>query len=137
MKQLFSSTPIAQPTALATLRIITGLLMAYHGLEVFKPDVIKGYAEWDVIKNFPAPLFMAYLGKGLELVTGLCFIVGIFTRVAALLMSINMLFICFKIGGGKFYYEDQHPFLFALLALLFFFTGPVKWALDVKLFKND
>lgn len=137
MKQLFSSAPIAQPTALATLRIIVGLLMAYHGLEVFKPEVIKGYAAWDVIKNMPAPLFMAYLGKGLELVTGLCFVLGLFTRIAALLMSINMLFICFKIGGGKFYYEDQHPFLFALLALLFFFTGPVKWALDVKLFKND
>jgi putative oxidoreductase len=78
----------------------------------------------------PAPLFMAYLGKGLELVTGLCFVWGLFTRVAALAMAINMLFICFKIGNGKFWYEDQYPFLFALLAMVFFFTGPVAFCLD-------
>jgi putative oxidoreductase len=99
-----------QQTGLATIRIITGLLMAYHG--------------W------------VYIGKGLELVTGICFVLGLFTRVAALLMVLDMLFICFKVGNGRFWYEDQHPFIFALLALLFFFTGPVKWSIDLLRFKN-
>ena len=91
--------------------------------------------EWEVIKSLPAPEIMLYIGKGLEFVTGICFILGLFTRVAALFIAIDMLFICFKVGGGKFWYEDQHPFLFALLALVFFFTGPVKWSLD-KLWFN-
>ncbi len=136
MNKLFSSEPLWQSNGLVLLRIVTGLLMACHGLEVFKADTIKSYAEWEVIKKLPAPLFMAYLGKGMELATGLCLTLGLFTRIAALFLFIEMIFICFKIGNGKFYYEDQHPFIFALLALVFFFTGPVKFGLDNLLFKK-
>ena len=119
-------------TGLALLRILTGLLMAYHGWEVFDKAKMADYAKWDVIQTLPAPLLLVYVGKGIELVTGLCLTLGIFTRIAALLMAGNMLFICFAVGNGKFYYEDQHPFIFAMLALVFFFTGPVKWSLDRK-----
>lgn len=132
---LFSAKPLWHETGMALLRILVGLLMTYHGLEIFQPAIMAGYQEWDVIKNMPAPVFMVYLGKTLEFITGLCLTFGIFTRIAALLMAINLLFICFVIGNGRFYYEDQHPFNFALLALVFFFTGPVKWSLDERLFK--
>lgn len=135
MKKLFSSESLAQRNGLVFLRIVTGLLMAYHGLEVFKPDLIKGYADWDKIKVLPYPLVMAYIGKGLELVTGICLAIGLFTRISALLLFINMIFICFYIGNGKFWYEDQHPFIFALLGLVFFFTGPIKLSFDNVLFK--
>lgn len=136
MATLFSSQPLWQNNGLVLLRVITGLLMAYHGLEVFNPETIKGYTAWDPIKTLPSPLFLVYLGKGLELVTGIFLAIGLFTRLSALFMFIDMIFICFKVGGGKFYYEDQHPFLFAMLALVFFFTGPVKWGLDFVLFKQ-
>lgn len=136
LSMLLSPHPLWQKNGLLLLRIVTGLLMAYHGLEVFKPDLMKGYTNWEVIKSLPYPLFMVYLGKGLELVTGICLTVGLFTRLAALFMCIDMIFICFKVGAGKFWYEDQHPFLFALLAMVFFFTGPVKWGLDLVLFKQ-
>jgi putative oxidoreductase len=128
--RLFSPLPLWQNNGLAILRIITGLLMAYHGLEIFDREKMLPYMEWDVIKTLPVPEAMVYIGKGLEFITGICFVLGLFTRIAALFMAIDMLFICFKVGGGKFYYEDQHPFLFAMIALIFFFTGPVKWSLD-------
>ncbi len=111
--------------------------MAYHGLEVFDHSQIVEYSKWDTVKNLPAPLLIAYVGKGLELLTGVCFVLGFFTRLAALLMAIDMLFICFRIGNGKFWYEDQHPFLFVLLAVLFFFTGPGKWSIDSVVFKKQ
>jgi putative oxidoreductase len=136
MKKLFAAEPLWQIPGLVCIRIITGLLMAYHGLEVFKPEVMKGYTEWEVIKSLPAPLFMVYLGKGIELVAGIFLTFGLCTRIAALLIFINMIFICFKVGGGKFYYEDQHPFIFALLALVFFFTGPVAYSIDQLLFRK-
>ena len=110
--------------------------MVYHGLEIFRPETMKTYLEWDVIQKLPFPVFMTYLGKGIELVTGFCLTLGLLTRIAALLMAVNMLFICFYIGNGKFYYEDQLPFLFALLSMVFFFTGSVKFGLDGLLFKN-
>src|SRR2546422_8970203 len=133
MKMLFSPEGYLMKDGLATLRILTGLLMAYHGLEIFNAETMKGYAQWDVIKSLPFSNGIAYIGKGIELVSGICLGLGAFTRVASLMMAINMLFICFKIGHGKFYYEDQHPFLFAVIALVFFFTGPIKWALDFLL----
>jgi putative oxidoreductase len=129
-RALFSSRPVYQETGLATIRIITGLLMAYHGWEVFDRETMMSYTTWDVIKKLPAPELAVYVGKGLELITGICFTVGYMTRISAIFMAIDMLFICFVIGNGKFYYQDQHPFLFALIAIVFFFTGPVKWYLD-------
>lgn len=134
LKSLFSAAPLWSLSGLATIRIFTGLLMAYHGIEVFNPSLMKEYASWDVIKVLPAPEFMVYLGKTLELVTGICFIVGLFTRLAAIFMMTDMLFICFVVGNGRFYYQDQHPFLFAMIALVFFFTGPVRWSLDARFF---
>ena len=136
MNKFLSVEPLWQANGLVLLRIITGLLMAYHGLEVFNSNTIQGYTEWEVIKKLPSPLFMVYLGKGLELLTGVCLALGLFTRIAALFMFIDMIFICFKVGNGKFYYEDQHSFIFALLALVFFFTGPVKFSLDNYIYKK-
>ena len=116
-KKFLSFEGIWQENGLASIRILTGLLMAYHGLEIFDRPTIEEYLKWDVIKVLPAPEFMVYLGKGGELVSGLCLALGLFTHIAALFMAMDMLFICFKIGGGRFYYQDQHPFLLPGTAL--------------------
>lgn len=136
MKKIFSTSPIFQNEALALLRIVTGVFLIYHGREVFSPGRIEEYSKWEVIQRMPFPLFMAYLGKAMELVTGTLLAVGLLTRIASLSMAITMLVITFCIGSGRFYEQDQHPFLFVLLGLLFFFTGPAKWSLDQKLFKE-
>lgn len=111
--------------------------MLYHGLEIFDNGKMNEYLKWDVIQKLPAPQVMIYLGKTIELLGGLFFIFGLFTRIVAFLMTLNMFFICFFIGNGKFYYEDQHPFIFGLLTLIFFFTGAVKWSVDDLLFKRS
>jgi len=115
---------------MGALRIITGLLMTYHGLEVFKPDVMDSYLLWDTIKALPLSKFMLYLGKGIELVAGILLTLGLFTRISAAFCAIVMLFICFFIGNGKFWYEDQHPFLFAMLCTVFLVYGSGGFALD-------
>jgi putative oxidoreductase len=45
-------------------------------------------------------------------------------------LAITMLTVTFGMGHGKVFTDDQHPFLFVLLALAFFFTGPGKWSMD-------
>ncbi|MEP6735650.1 MAG: DoxX family protein, partial [Chryseolinea sp.] len=136
IRALLSPQPLFYENGMMTLRILAGAMMAYHGVEVFDTPTMDNYATWDMIKNLPGARLMVYLGKGIELVTGICFVIGLFTRIAAVLMCIDMLYICFFVGHGRFYYEDQHPFLFALLALVFFFTGPVKLSVDGVLFKK-
>ena len=137
MQDQFSiKTQSWQRNGLAVIRIITGLLIIYHGVEIFQSDIMNMYLGWEVIKALPYPVLMTYFGKGIELVTGIFITLGLFTRIAALLLTLNMLFICFYVGSGKFYYEDQHPFIFAMLAMVFFFTGSVKFGLDNR-FAND
>ena len=135
-KSLLSPRPLFYETGLALIRIFVGLLMTYHGWEVFDRKTMEPYFEWEQIKAMWLPAeFMAYLGKGAELVTGILLVIGFLTRIAALIMAGNMLFVTFFIGNGIFWYQDQHPFLFAIIGLVFFFTGPVKWSVDQRLFK--
>jgi putative oxidoreductase len=128
--KLFSSQPIFLDTGLAIIRIIVGLFMVYHGWEVFDKAKMNEYAAWDNFKNLPSASAMVYLGKTAELVSGLLLSIGWFTRPAALIMACTMLYISFFVGHGKVWYDDQHPFLFVLLALVFFFTGPGRWSVD-------
>ncbi len=135
MNILLRNTPIWQSQVLAILRIIIGLFLIYHGQEVFQSQLIQEYAQWEAFKNMNG-LFMAYLGKGAELVAGILFLLGLFTRIGALICVGTFLYITFFIGEGRFWYQEQHPFMFALFGLLFFFTGSVRWSLDDILFKK-
>jgi putative oxidoreductase len=56
--------------------------------------------------------------------------------VAKTLNQFIIAFICFRIGQGRFWYEDQHPFLFVLLALFFVFAGAGKYSLDEVISKK-
>lgn len=134
---LFSSQPLLPQTGLAIIRIFTGLLMVYHGWEVFDAEKIKMYASWDSLKHLPSPLVWAGFGKAAELVSGILLTIGLYTRFAALLLIGTMLFILFKIGSGKFWYEDQHPFLFVLLGFVFVFLGSGGLSLDNTLEKRN
>ena len=104
--------------------------MVYHGFEVFDNAKMNEYTKWMSDLHFSFPDLMAYLGKGTEFVSGIFLTLGLFTRLAVIPLAITMIIICFGIGKGRIFMEDQHPFLFVLLAFLFFFSGPGKWSLD-------
>ena len=80
---------------------------------------------------------MVYLGKSSELIAGIFLTLGLLTRVGAIILLGTMLYITFFVGQGRFWYQDQHPFMFVLFAVLFFFTGPGAWSLDAVLFKKE
>lgn len=114
----------------AIVRVITGLLLAYHGFEIFDTKLMYSYTQWDMFKELPIGLLLIYLGKGAELLAGILLVLGLFTKLASVITILTMLGIIFFIGNGKFWYEDQHPFLFVLLALIFFFNGGGRWSID-------
>jgi len=130
MNKFFSSAPWLQQEGLAIVRIIVGLFMIYHGFEIFDKETMTGYASWAQFKAMPSPAFFVYAGKAAELLAGILFTIGWFTRPASLVLILTMLYITFFVGQGKFWYDDQHPFLFVLLGLVFFFTGPGRWSMD-------
>jgi len=136
MKYFFSAQGIGPETGIGIIRIVVGAFMIYHGWEVFKKDPMTGYGQWLNDLHFPAPLFMAYLGKGAELVGGIMLFLGLLTRLAVIPLVITMGVIAFGMGQGRVWADEQHPFLFILLCLVFFFFGPGRFSLDKILFKR-
>jgi putative oxidoreductase len=133
MHKFLSSGPLHQDLGLLIVRVITGLFMVYHGWEVFDAETMHGYTTWDAFKN-PWGGTMVYVGKGAELVAGLMLTLGLFTRLSAIMLFVSMWYIAFFIGSGKVWYEDQHPFMFVLLAIVYFVAGGGRWSLDRKWF---
>ena len=135
MNNFFSSSPLWQTTGLTLIRCVLGAFLIYHGWEIFSESKINGYLEWDVFKGANGKL-LVMTGKTFELIAGIFFVLGFLIRVASLLIIGTMIYITFFLGHGKLWYEDQYPFLFILLALVFFFTGAGRVSLDKLLFKN-
>jgi putative oxidoreductase len=135
MKTFFSPAPYFPDKIIAVVRIIVGLLMVYHGQEVFDSKLMQEYAKWDVFEDKSA-VMMVYAGKSSELIAGILLTLGLFTRVGAVLLLGTMAYILFFVGQGRFWYEDQHPFMFILFAILFLFYGPGAWSLDAALHRR-
>ena len=121
----------------ALVRFVTGIFLIVHGTQAFAAEDMKGYAQWLTDLHVPLPAQMAYIGKGTELLGGLCLALGLFTMVATVLLIITFCFVTFVMGHGKIFTEDQHPFLFVLLSLIFFFIGPGRWSLDHRIFNRE
>ncbi|MCR6722248.1 MAG: DoxX family protein [Chitinophagaceae bacterium] len=129
---LLNSKPLWPGYGLGIARIVTGFFMAYHGYEVFDVKTMQNYASWPIFQKFPSPEITAYIGKGLELVSGILLLVGLWTRLASVIMIAVMAFVTFVIADGQFWYRDQHPFLFILLGWIFITQGPGAFSIDRK-----
>lgn len=135
MKVLFQTTPIWEQQSISIVRIILGLLLIYHGVEIFNSELMQQYTTWDVFKGNYAK-FLVYSGKLSELIAGILLTLGLFTRIGAILCIGTLAYITFFVGQGRFWYQDQHPFMFVLLGTLYFFIGAGAWSLDAILFKK-
>lgn len=136
MNKFFSSTPLYQTAGLFLIRIVVGAFMIYHGWELFDTVKMNEYKTWDVFKGSALGNSLPYIGKAAELVGGILLLIGLFTRVASLIVVGTMAYIPFFIGNGKVFTNDQHPFLFVLLGLVYFFVGGGKWSIDNFLFNK-
>ena len=98
MDQMFSKW---QPMALSLFRFITGLLLFQYGVaKIFKFPVLPYFA------NIPPLIYSAGM---IELVLGALLIVGLFTRLVALILSGEMAFAYFL--GHMFKKPDEPVFL--------------------------
>ena len=126
-----------QPIALSLLRFITGLLLFQYGVaKIFKFPVLPYFA------NIP-PLITA--AGTLELVLGAVLMIGLFTRIAAFILSGEMAFAYFM---GHMFKTPTAPVFIPLLnggnaAILFCFAclylacaGGGVWSADAMMGKK-
>lgn len=121
---------------LAIIRIVVGLLIAEAGSMVFNPEHNKGNIAWLTDIHFPLAYIMAYIGKWSELIGGIFLALGFLTRISCVPLIIAMGVITFVMGNGQVFGNEQHPFLFLLLFVVFLILGGGKWSLDNLLFKK-
>ena len=136
MKRFFSPLPLWQNNGLALIRVLTGGFLIYHGWEMFDTPAMNEYFKWDMFKDSSVARIFVYGGKVAELLSGILLVLGLFTRVACIILICTLSYIAFFVGQGKICYEDQYPFLFVVIGLIFIFTGPGAFSLDKVIFKN-
>ena len=136
MKRFFSPLPLWRGNGLALIRTIVGSFLIYHGCEMFDTPVMNEYFKWDMFKDSSLAKFLVYGGKVAELLTGILLVLGLFTRIACIILVCTLGYIAFFVGHGKIWYEDQYPFLFVVIGFIFFFTGPGSFSIDSVIFKN-
>ncbi|TMI71393.1 MAG: DoxX family protein [Bacteroidetes bacterium] len=135
MNRFLSSQPLVQDFGLGLVRIFIGAFLIYHGREVFDTVAMNKYLEWDMFKNSSGKT-MVYAGKASEFISGILLVLGLFTRIAALLVIGTLGYISFFLGNGEIWMDAQHPFLFVLFGVVFLFVGGGKLSLDNLIFKK-
>lgn len=108
-----------KPVALLLLRLGLGLIFIYHGY----PKLFAHPKEWlDNFQHMGFPRYFAYISGAIEFFGGLMLIAGLFTRVAALLISIEMAIAVWRVHLPQGTLLDVHNYEFVLLLALSAFT---------------
>ena len=126
-------------TGLLILRLVFGLVLIYgHGFE--KMAVVLSGQEIQFMDPIgigaSTSYYMAAFAEG---VCAILLILGLFSRIATLILSINFLvvfiFHAFMIGDGFDVLELRFFYLFSFIALTL--TGPGKMSLDYLFFRRN
>jgi putative oxidoreductase len=121
------------PYVLSILRIVAALLFLEHGTSKF-------FGFPSATAPHPQLFDIEFFAGAIEFAGGILVTLGLFTRVAALIMSGEMAvgYFLFHAPGG-FYPYLNHGELAVLYCFVFFylvFVGPGPWSLDALLWRK-
>jgi putative oxidoreductase len=134
-------TPAKKESALSAglliLRLFLGLGLVAHGYQKFFVFGVSGFAGLLQQLGAPAPTASAWLSASTELVGGALITVGLFTRLAAVPLAINMAVAAFLAHSGYFITNTPPGREYALnLAAAFValaLTGAGRYSIDNRL----
>ena len=122
------------PYSYALMRFATGAILVPHGVSKILNTPIAKFAPNIAAKGLPFPEAMAYLTYFAESVAPICLAIGLFTRIAAAIVGIEMLVIVFLFQWqfGYFWTNRGYEFalLWALLCIGIFFKGGGRYSVD-------
>jgi putative oxidoreductase len=128
------------PYAYAFMRFSTGAVLVPHGVQKVFFFTIDRYATQIASHGLPLPTLLAYLTFFTELVAAACLAVGLFTRIAAAMIWIEMAVIIavFQWQFGYFWTNRgiEYALLWLLLCTAIFFKGGGRYSLDRLLGKE-
>jgi putative oxidoreductase len=128
------------PYAYDFMRFSAGAVLVPHGVQKVLTGAADRLAGVIGEKGLPFPALLAYLTVFTELVSAACLAVGLFTRLAALMIWIEMSVIIavFQWQYGYFWTNRgiEYALLWWLLTLAIFFRGGGRYSLDRLLGKE-
>jgi putative oxidoreductase len=122
------------PYSYALIRFAAGAILVPHGVQKILNTPIAKFAQNIAAKELPFPEALAYLTYCAESVAAVCLAIGLFTRIAAAMIGIEMLVIVFLFQWqfGYFWTVRGYEFalLWALLCIAIFFKGGGRYSID-------
>jgi putative oxidoreductase len=122
------------PYSYALMRFATGAILVPHGVQKILNTPISKFAPNIAAKGLPFAEALAYLTYFAESVAAACLAIGLFTRIAAAIVGIEMLVIVFLFQWQFGYFWTVRGYEFALLWVLLciaiFFKGGGRYSID-------
>jgi len=122
------------PFSYAFMRFATGAILLPHGLQKVLNVPISKFAPNVAAKGLPFAEGLSYLTYFAESIAAACLAIGLFTRIAAAMIGIEMLVIVFLFQWQFGYFWTVRGYEFALLWVLLciaiFFKGGGHYSID-------
>ena len=122
------------PYSYPLIRFATGAILVPHGVTKILNTPIAKFAPNIAAKGLPFAELLAYLTYFAESVAAVCLAIGLFTRIAAAVIGIEMLVIVvlFQWQFGYFWTNRGYEFalLWLLLCIAIFFKGGGRCSVD-------
>ena len=130
-----------QPWGALFLRLVLGVAMMYHGWSKVIPaggfhggntfSALERHSHYVALLGLP--YWLGIVSALTEFVGGALLLLGLFTRFAALLVSVNMLVALVMVNRHHGYAGSEYSLALLVIALMLFFYGAGVCALDRKL----
>jgi putative oxidoreductase len=122
------------PYSYALIRFATGAILVPHGVQKILNTPISKFAPNIAAKGLPFPELLTYLTYFAESVAAVCLAIGLFTRIAAAIIGIEMLVIVllFQWQFGYFWTVRgyEYALLWLILCIAIFFKGGGRYSVD-------
>jgi len=118
------------------LRVSVGVLMLFHGMS----KIIHGVGGVKhLLSEAGLPQFLAYGVYVGEVIVPIFLILGLYARVASLVLAFNMLVAIILAHGGEMFSLSKHgglvieiPLFYLLLSIVIFILGSGRYAVNSK-----
>ncbi|MGH6977486.1 MAG: DoxX family protein [Stellaceae bacterium] len=128
------------PVSYSFMRFATGAVLVPHGIQKILFKSIDQYAGFIGHAGLPVPTALAYLTFFAESICAIALAIGLFTRLAALIVWIEMtvIIVVFQWQYGYFWTDRgfEYALLWWLLCLAIFFRGGGRYSVDRLLGKE-
>ena len=128
------------PYSYSFMRFATGTILVPHGVQKILNVPMEKFAPNIAAKGLPFPELLGYLTYFAESVAAACLAIGLFTRIAAAIVGIEMAVVVFVFQWQFGYFWTnrgiEYALLWWLLCIAIFFRGGGRYSLDHLLGKE-